>query len=80
MPREHTSALCKVYSNNLSKITKALKNESLQIGRLDGVDITKENDGEYTIKLNFAKTPGNLEERQFLVTREQIQLLIAGKC
>lgn len=77
MPREHASALCKVYLANLSQITKVLKNESLQIGRLNDVNISKGNDGEYMIKLNY-NTSKMLEENKFTLTNEQIRLLIAG--
>lgn len=78
MPREHASALCRVYLDNLSQITKVLKNESLQIGRLNDVDISKGNDGEYVIKLNYNNTSKIMEENKFTLTKEQIQLLIAG--
>lgn len=78
MPREHASALCKVYLDNISQITKVLKNESLQIGRLNDANLSKGNDGEYLMKLNFASTPNNSEEKIFTLTREQIQLLISG--
>jgi len=78
LPREHASALCKVYSDNLSQITKVLKNESLQIGRLSDVDVSKTSDNEYLMKLNYAHAPENSQDHQFTVTREQIQLLISG--
>lgn len=78
MPREHASALCKVYLDNVSQITKVLKKESLQIGRLNNVDISKGNDGEYVMKLNYNNTSTHLEENKFTLTKEQIQLLIAG--
>lgn len=80
MPREHASALCRVYLDNLSQITKVLKNESLQIGRLNDVDISKGNDGEYVMKLNYNNTSTISEENKFTLTKEQIQLLIAGIC
>lgn len=79
LPREHTSALCKVYSDNLPQITKASKNESLKINQLNEIDIAKQNDEEYTMKLNFVNKPGNSEDKKFTLTREQIQILIAGK-
>lgn len=78
LPREHASALCRVYLDNISQITKVLKNESLQVGRLNDANLSKENDGEYLMKLNFASTPNNSEEKIFTLTREQIQLLISG--
>jgi len=78
LPREHASALCRVYLDNLSQITKVLKNESLQIGRLNDVDISKGNDGEYLIKLNYNNTSKIMEQNKFTLTKEQIQLLIAG--
>lgn len=78
MPREHASALCKVYSDNLSETTKVLKNESLQIGRLNDVDVSKGKDGEYVMKLSYANTPKNTVENTFTLTRDQIQLLISG--
>jgi len=78
LPREHASALCKVYLDNVSQITKVLKKESLQIGRLNNVDISKGNDGEYVMKLNYNNTSTHLEENKFTLTKEQIQLLIAG--
>lgn len=78
MPREHASALCKVYSDNLEKIIKVLKNESLQIGQLIDVDLSKGNDGDYIMKINYTNTPKNLEENEFSLTKEQIQLLISG--
>lgn len=78
MPREHASALCKVYSDNLSEITKVLKNESLQIGRLNDVDICKGKDGEYMMILNYANAPKSTVENKFTLTRDQIQLLISG--
>lgn len=77
LPREHASALCKVYSDNLSQITKILKNESLKIGRLNNVDITKEND-DYVMKLKYSHGPKNSEENHFTITRQQMQLLISG--
>jgi len=80
LPREHASALCRVYLDNLSQITKVLKNESLQIGRLNDVDISKGNDGEYVMKLNYNNTSTISEENKFTLTKEQIQLLIAGIC
>lgn len=55
-----------------------LKNESLQIGRLNNVDISKGNDGEYVMKLNYNNTSTISEENKFTLTKEQIQLLIAG--
>lgn len=78
MPREHASALCRVYLDNLSQITRVLKNESLQIGRLNDVDISKGSDGEYVMKLNYNNTSKIMEESKFTLTKEQIQLLIAG--
>lgn len=78
LPREHASALCKVYSDNLSQITKVLKSGSLQINRLHNVGISKENGGEYEINLNYTNTLENSEENKFKITKEQIQLLIAG--
>ncbi|XP_050420504.1 COMM domain-containing protein 4 isoform X2 [Adelges cooleyi] len=77
LPREHALALCKVYSDNLPEITKALKNSSLQIGRVKDVDVSKETDDEYSMKLKFSNALGKLEEKKFAVTKEQIQLLIA---
>lgn len=77
LPREHASALCKVYSDNLTQITKVLKNESLQIGRLNDVDISKEND-EYVMKLKYSHGPKTLEEKHFTITWQQMQLLISG--
>lgn len=55
-----------------------LKNESLRIGRLNDVDVSKGNDGEYVIKLNYNNTSKIMEENKFTLTKEQIQLLIAG--
>lgn len=55
-----------------------LKNKSLQIGRLNNVDISKGNDGEYVMKLNYNNTSKISEEDKFTLTKEQIQLLIAG--
>lgn len=78
LPREHASALCKVYSDNLSQVTKVLKNESLQIGRLNDFVLSKENYGEYVMKINYINTRNKLEENIFTLTKEQIQLLIAG--
>jgi len=58
-----------------------LKNESLQIGRLNDVDVCKgNNDGEYVMKLNYTNTPKMMKESKFTLTREQIQLLISGMC
>lgn len=67
-----------MYSDNLSEIVKVLKKESLQINRLNDVDISKRNDGEYVMKLNYTNSVKNTEETKFTLTREQIQLLIAG--
>jgi len=78
LPREHASALCRVYLDNISQITKVLKNESLQIGRLNDVDISKGSNGEYVMKLNYNNTSKIIEENKFTLTKEQIQLLIAG--
>jgi hypothetical protein len=78
LPREHASALCKVYLDNISQITKVLKNESLQIGRLNYANLSKGNDGEYLMTLQFSSTPNKSEEQIFTLTREQIQLLISG--
>jgi len=78
LPREHASALCKVYSDNLSQITKVLKSESLRIGRVNDVDVSKGNDGEYVMKLKYTNTPKNTEESKFTLTGEQIQLMIYG--
>lgn len=78
LPREHTSALCKVYSDKSSQITKVLKNESLQIGRLNDVEVSKEKEGEYVMKLNYANMPKGTDENKFTLTRDQIQLLIFG--
>lgn len=55
-----------------------LKHESLQIGRLNDVDISKVNNGEYVMKLNYNNTSTISEENKFTLTKEQIQLLIAG--
>lgn len=77
LPREHALALCRVYLDNLSQITKMLKNESLQIGRLDNVDISKGNDGEYVMKLNYCSTSKISKADKFTLTKEQIQLLIS---
>jgi len=55
-----------------------LKNESLQIGRLNNVNISKGNDGEYVMQLNYYNTSKISEEDKFSLTKEQIQLLIAG--
>jgi len=55
-----------------------LKHESLQIGRLNEVDISKGNNGEYVMKLNYNNASTISEENQFTLTKEQIQLLIAG--
>jgi hypothetical protein len=55
-----------------------LKNESLQIGRLNDVDISKENNGEFVMKLNYNNTSKISKEDKFTLTKEQIQLLIAG--
>lgn len=55
-----------------------MKSESLQINRLNNVYITKENDGEYEINLNYAITLEDTEKNKFKMTKEQIQLLITG--
>lgn len=78
LPREHASALCKIYLNNSSQITKVLKKESLQINRLNDVDISKGNNDEYVMKLSYTSSPKNAEENKFTLTREQIQILITG--
>jgi len=80
LPREHASALCKVYIDNKSHIAKVLENESLKIGRLNDIDIIEGNQSEYIMKLNYAETLGkkNQQNNQFSITREQILLLIAG--
>lgn len=67
-----------MYSDNLSRITKVLKSESLQIGRVNDVDVSKGNDGEYVMKLKYTDTPKNAEESKFTLTGEQIQLMIYG--
>lgn len=81
MPREHASALCQVYSKNLDLITVGLKNDSLRIGQLNDVDVSKKDDGEYLMKLKMVNIPRHFEqelENVFSLTKEQIQLLIAG--
>ncbi|XP_015364032.1 PREDICTED: COMM domain-containing protein 4 [Diuraphis noxia] len=77
LPHEHTSELCRIYLDNLSQITKILKHESLKIGRLNDVDISKGNNGEYVMKLNYNNSSTFSEENKFTLTKEQIQLLIA---
>lgn len=64
--------------DNLSQITKVLKKESLQINRLNDINISKGNDGEYVMKLSYTNSPKNVEEKEFTLTREQIQILITG--
>lgn len=78
MPREHASALCKVYSENLSEITKVLKNESLQVGRINDINVCKGKDGEFMMKLKYANASKSTVENKFTLTRDQIQLLISG--
>lgn len=81
MPREHASALCHLYSKNLNLITVGLRNDSLRVGQLNDVDISKRDDGEYLMKFKILNTPKHLEEKlenSFSLTKEQIQLLITG--
>ncbi|VVC40383.1 Hypothetical protein CINCED_3A008209 [Cinara cedri] len=80
LPREHASVLCQVYSKNIDLISTELRNESLRIGQLNDVDISKDGDGEYLIKFKMVNTPkrfGKEKEDSFLLTKEQIQILIA---
>lgn len=55
-----------------------MKNESLQIGRLNDIDVCKGTDGEFMMKLKYANAPKSIVENKFTLTRDQIQLLISG--
>ncbi|XP_050545374.1 COMM domain-containing protein 4 [Daktulosphaira vitifoliae] len=77
LPREHALALCKVYGDNLSEITKVLRSSSLKIGKLSDISVSKEIDNGYLMKLKYTNSPGKLEEKNFTLSKNQIQLLIA---
>jgi len=44
LPKEHSSSLCKVYSQNLDRIQEALKEQSLRLSRLNGIHYRIDND------------------------------------
>nr|XP_018910160.1 PREDICTED: COMM domain-containing protein 4 [Bemisia tabaci] len=76
-PHEHASALCRVFCDNVGKLTTHLANNSLRLSKLEGVSCSDEGDFVQVALKTWERSSNSVQSTSFNIDKQQLVLLLA---